>query len=402
MLVGMREGVEDLVETAAQKLGRGLSVEDLDGLLVAYSSNQSHADPVRVNFLLSKRVPADVSAWQLSHGIATAVRPVAVPPNSELGMYGRVCVPLLVRGFRVGYLWVQQEPDEESATAILAALPSVRLEVELIAGLLLDSNTAASAHRRARESRFLAAAAGDKAALSEIAGWREVHGHAPWQMVTLLDPAGVSPEDPQAAVVATSTAAMLATAGIDPALFTAGAETHSVVLFVHSTGRASHAAVLTHYERELAKRSGRPAGRVLVGISEPFTSLRALPDAYAQSKIAAQAGAVDPALGELVDVRTVGAYQLMGELGSEPSSVYADLLVEEDREGELLPVLEELYDNDGAVQAVADRLHVHRSTVYHRIARVRKLLGADPLGGRVRQELHLAIKARRWAGRPRL
>ena len=402
MLGGMREGVEDLIEKAAQKLGRGLSVEDLDGLLVAYSSNQSHADPVRVNFLLSKRVPADVSAWQLSHGIATAVRPVAVPPNPDLGMYGRVCVPLLVRGFRVGYLWVQQEPDEGSATAILAALPGVRLEIDLIAGLLLDSNTAASAHRRARESTFLAAATGEKAALSEIAGWREVHGHAPWQMVTLLDPAGVSPEDPQAAVVATSTAALYATAGIDPALFTAGAETHAVVLFVHSTGRASHAAVLTHYERELAKRSGRPAGRVLVGISEPFTSLRALPDAYVQSKVAAQAGAVDPALGELVDVRSVGAYQLMGVLASEPSSVYADLLIEEDREGELLPVLEELYDNDGAVQAVADRLHVHRSTVYHRIARVRKLLGADPLGGRVRQELHLALKARRWEGRPRI
>jgi hypothetical protein len=399
----MREGVEDLVEKAAQKLGRGLSVEDLDGLLVAYSSNQAHADPVRVNFLLSKRVPADVSAWQLSHGIATAVRPVAVPPNAELGMYGRVCVPLLVRGFRVGYLWVQQEPEEESATAILATLPSVRLEIELIAGLLLDSNTAASVHRRQRESTFLAAAAGDKPALAEIAGWREVHGRAPWQMVTLLDPDGADPEDPQAAVVATSTAAMLATAGIDPALFTAGAETHSVALFVHSTGRANHAAVLTHYERELAKRSGRPPGRVLVGISEPFTSLRGLPDAYAQSKVAAQAAAVDPALGELVDVRSVGVYQLMASVvGSEPSSVFADLLVEEDRAGELLPVLEELYDNDGAVQTVADRLHIHRSTVYHRVARVRKLLGADPLGGRVRQELHLAIKARRWAARPRI
>ena len=86
----MQQDVEELVERVAQKLGRGLSLEDLDGLLLAYSSNQSHADRVRVNFLLSKRVPVDVIAWQLSHGIATAVRPVVVPANEDLGMLGRV------------------------------------------------------------------------------------------------------------------------------------------------------------------------------------------------------------------------------------------------------------------------------------------------------------------------
>jgi len=123
-----QQDVEELVEQVAVKLGRGLSLEDLDGVLLAYSSNQSHADRVRVNFLLSKRVPADVKAWQLSHGIATAVRPVVVPANEELGMLGRVCVPLLVRGFRVGYLWVQQDIEDQSATAILTQLPGVRDE----------------------------------------------------------------------------------------------------------------------------------------------------------------------------------------------------------------------------------------------------------------------------------
>lgn len=402
MLEPMRHGVEDLVEAAAAKLGRGLSVEDLDGLLIAYSSNQSQADPVRVNFLLSKRVRPDVQAWQLSHGIATAVRPVTVPANAELGMYGRVCVPLLVRGFRVGYLWVQQAADEDNSAEILAALPGIRFELDLIGQLLLESNTAESEHRRRREAEFLAAAAGDKSALAAIAGWREVHGHAPWQVVVLLDPEGVTPRDPQAAIVATSTAAMQATAGIDPALFTAGVETHAVALFAGTTARASHAAVLTHYERELAKRSGRPAGRVLVGISEPFSVLRDLGTAYTQAKVAAQAAAVDAELGELVDVRSVGAYQLMGALAAEPTSVFFATLEAEDRNGELLPVLEMLYDSDGAVQTVADRLHVHRSTVYHRLARVRKLIRAEPLSGRVRQELHLALKARRWAARPRI
>src|SRR5215210_2039391 len=145
-----QQDVEQLVERVAQKLGRGLSLEDLDGLLLAYSSNQSHADRVRVNFLLSKRVPVDVKAWQLSHGIATAVRPVVVPSNEELGMLGRVCVPLMVRGFRVGYLWVQLDEDEPGATSVLARLPEVAPEGEQLSALLLDSKTAESEFRRRR------------------------------------------------------------------------------------------------------------------------------------------------------------------------------------------------------------------------------------------------------------
>src|SRR4029453_18613905 len=186
----MQQDVEEIVERVALKLGRGLSLEDLDGVLLAYSSNQSHADRVRVNFLLSKKVPSDVSAWQLSHGIATAVRPVVVPANDELGMLGRVCVPLLVRGFRVGYLWVQQDIEEQSATAILAELPVVRDELDLLAGLLLDSNTAESEFRRRREQEFLAACKGESNAVAAVSGWKEVRGKAPWQAVTVLDADG--------------------------------------------------------------------------------------------------------------------------------------------------------------------------------------------------------------------
>ena len=117
------QAIDDVVESIAQKLGRGLSLEDPDGVLLAYSSHQSTADRVRVNFLLSKQVPADVDEWQLRHGIAQAVRAVAVPANEDLGMLARVCVPLLVRGFRVGYLWVQQQSSADPAADILAALP---------------------------------------------------------------------------------------------------------------------------------------------------------------------------------------------------------------------------------------------------------------------------------------
>ena len=403
----MQQDVEQRVEQVAQKLGRGLSLEDLDGLLLAYSSNQSHADQVRVNFLLSKRVPADVSAWQLSHGIATAVRPVVIPANADLGMLGRVCVPLMVRGFRVGYLWVQQDSAEENPAVIVSQLPEVSREIELLSGLLLDSNTAESEFRRSREREFLAACSGEANAVAAVAGWKEIQGKGPWQVVTVLDADGwAGGPDPIASTLIHRSAALQATVGVDMALFSAGTETHSVVLFSESVGRANHAQVLVHYQLELAKRSGRPVHRIILGISEGFARPRELAEAYRQSRQAAQAAAVDPQLGELVDCRATGVYQLLASAGGgagawpDTGSVYVRMLEDHDRNNELLPVLELIYDNDGSVQDVANKLHLHRSSVYNRLGRIRQLLGVDPLKGMVRLELHAALKARRWAGRP--
>jgi hypothetical protein len=404
-----QQDVEQLVEHVAQKLGRGLSLEDLDGLLLAYSSNQSHADRVRVNFLLSKRVPSDVSAWQLSHGIATAVRPVVVPANPDLGMLGRVCVPLMVRGFRVGYLWVQQDSAEESPTAILTQLPDVSHDLELLSGLLLESNTAESEFRRGREREFLAACSGEANAVAAVAGWKEIQDKGPWQMVTVLDADGwAGGPDPIASTLIHRSAALQATVGVDAALFSAGTETHSVVLFRESVGRANHAQVLVHYQLELAKRSGRPVHRIILGISDGFAKARELAEAYRQSKQAAQAAAVDPQLGELVDCRSTGVYQLLASAGggagawADSGSVYFLMLEDHDRNGELIPVLELLYDNDGSVQDVATKLHLHRSSIYNRLGRIRQLLGVDPLKGMARLELHAALKMRRWAARPRI
>src|SRR6478672_4198274 len=405
-----QQDVEQLVEQVAQRLGRGLSLEDLDGLLLAYSSNQSHADRVRVNFLLSKRVPLDVKNWQLSHGIAPASRvPRWRAPPRELGMLGRVCVPLLVRGFRVGYLWVQLDVEDQSATAILAELPGVRDDLDVLSGLLLDSNTAESEFRRSREREFLAACAGEANAVAAVAGWKEVQDRGPWQLVTVLDADGWSAgPDPIASTLIHRAAALQATIGVDAALFSAGAETHAVVLFKESTGRADHAQVLVHYQLELAKRSGRTVRRIILGTSEGFAKPRELAEAYRQSRQAAQAAAVDPQLGELVDCRATGVYQLLASAGggagawADAGSVYFRILEDHDRNHELLPVLELFYDNDGSVQEVAAKLHLHRSSIYNRLGRIRQLLGVDPLKGMVRLELHAGLKARRWAERPRI
>ncbi len=230
-------------------------------------------------------------------------------------------------------------------------------ELEELSALLLDSNTAESEFRRRREQEFLAACRGESNAVAAVAGWKEVQGRGPWQLVTVLDADGwAEGSDPIASTLIHRSAALQATIGVDAALFSAGTETHAVVLFKESTGRADHAQVLVHYQLELAKRAGRPVHRIILGTSEGFARPRELADAYRQSRQAAQAAAVDPQLGELVDCRATGIYQLLASAGggagawADAGSVYFRILEDHDRNHELLPVLELFYDNDGSVQ----------------------------------------------------
>ncbi|MHA7275950.1 PucR family transcriptional regulator [Arthrobacter sp. Hz1] len=398
--------VDATVEAIAARLGRGLSLEDLDGVLLAYSSHQSAADRVRVNFLLSKRVPQDVSQWQLQHGIASAVRPVILPANPSLGMLGRVCVPLLVRGFRVGYLWVQQDSDEATPQVILHQLPGVRGDLDRLASLLLEGNTAASEHRRKRESTFLAGCDGTPAGIDELAGWAELHNTAPWQVAVLLAQGELpEPLDPQASLLAHRTAALQATVGVGSVLFSAGTPTVAVLLLTGGVGAGEYTEILRRYDRELAKREGGNAGTAILGLSEPFPDIRDLPGAFGQARQAVQASAVDGGLGPITDYRSTGCYQFLAAGGwklTSAKSVYFAELEEQDKNAELLPVLELLYDKNGSVQDVASQLHLHRSTVYNRLGRIRSIIGADPLSGQVRLELHLALKARKWSRRPRI
>jgi len=402
--------VDQAVATIASRLGRGLSLEDLDGILLAYSSHESTADRVRINFLLSKYVPPDVKAWQLQHGIAAAVRPVPVMANPELGMLGRVCVPLLARGFRVGYLWVLQDAAEDSPEAILRKLRMVRPELDALAELLLDTDTAQSEHLRRQGAQLLAACAGEPASIEAVAGRPEVHGGGPWRLATLMERAE-APGNPPAADndqvdggLLQRASALHASVGYNGVVFVAGAVTHAVLLLREEMARADQSEVLRRFGAEISRRGGHPEREGLMGLSEPFSDLRRLPEGYAQSRNAVQAAWVDGQLGPLVDYRGIGVYQFLAVASRELSPVESLLfteLQEQDRNRELIPVLELLYDKDGSVSEVAAQLHLHRTSIYNRLSRIRSLIGVDPLNGTVRLELHVAMKAQRWSDRPR-
>ena len=400
--------VDNAIENIATRIGHGISLDNLDGSLVSYSTHHA-SDQARINVVMGKRVPEDVSAWELKYGIDSAVRPVVLPANKALGMLGRVCVPLISRGVRVGYLWVLMNGDEDSAPAILGQLADIRVETDRLSTMLLESSVPESEDRRRNEELLLSACNGSEVAINGISSWPGFASPQACQLAVLFEPS-LQYDGPTAVdrIIRMRTVLCDVAQENGAHFLTMVGEGHSVVL--SGTPLAgSLAETLANYPAQFGKRT-RGLGRAwldstIIGVSDPISKLTDLPQAYKQAKVAVQAAAVDMQMPRVVHYNQIGVYQFLagaGTLSPVPPFTMYSVLAAQDPNLELVHVLEALYDTNGSMADVADKLHVHRATVYNRLKRVQNIVGADPLSSTVRLDLHLAIKSQRWAKRPLL
>jgi hypothetical protein len=113
--------------------------------------------------------------------------------------------------------------------------------------------------------------------------------------------------------------------------------------------------------------------------------------AYQQALAAAELSAIDPNLPSTARWSELGAYRLL--IDGRPDDVLSAL-------PEALRVTLESYLDSGCdARATAQRLHLHRTSLYYRLGRIEELTGRDLSTGAARLELHLALKLLRLARR---
>lgn len=103
---------------------------------------------------------------------------------------------------------------------------------------------------------------------------------------------------------------------------------------------------------------------------------------------------MDARLAATPDFGAIGVYEFLSQAGMAllpRSSKLAAILAAPNGE-ELLSMLERIYDYDGPRNDLAAELHIHRTRLYHRLGRIGKLVGQDPLASSARLELHLAAQ----------
>ena len=380
----MADRLQEELDALAVRLGRSLTVDGLDGELLAHSTQWDDADQARIASILLRHVSPERREWEERHVGPDPSGPVAVPANAELGMSARLCVPLRRADRTIGFLWMLH-----TGVALTAVERQTLARGADVLAAQLDAPARAPGREVDRLVRRLfddgqADAADELAAL--VPGI--VEGVVQLVAVVAHDGEGVRPFRPGefGALVALSTTLRAAPAYVG----SCASSTHALVALHH---RGADCPLLAEIERAVEPCV---TGAFTLGVSDPAPlGARAAREARRQALAAAELAALDPALPRPARWAALGAYRTLLAGPRPPDGALRPLDEAGASAPMLLATLEAFLDLAGDVQSVAKRLNLHRSSLYYRLDRIAKLADVDLADGLVRLDLHLALKARR-------
>lgn len=326
--------VQAAVDQLAEALDLSVLVEDRRQRPVWWSTRGA-VDQTRTSTILDRRVDPEAAEVIRQFGLDRADGPVRTPPMPERGMWSRWCVPTRHDGRLVGYLWVL-DPDGVVDEDRLPGL----VDCAELAAEALGTSAARAADRRRRRDELIDLLLGgrDPDAAAELA-----------RLEHLAHDVTVQVEVP--------------------------ARTGGWSL----PGRMS-AHVVTRRARAAAA-SGRPVP--LADLSEAVRRAAATVRAVAAGARLSTAS-----------YDALGAWQLVvaapDDLAVADLHPAAELLRSQPRD-ELLITARTVLDHGGDIAAAAATLHVHRTTLYYRLDRIRDLTGVDLRQGEANVHLQLAL-----------
>jgi sugar diacid utilization regulator len=150
-------------------------------------------------------------------------------------------------------------------------------------------------------------------------------------------------------------------------------------------------------------RSRRAPVSVVVSVGGHRLRLEAAAESYREARMAVDAATVLPGIGDLVYWSDLGVNQVvvkLASLGEQPPVLHAGLraLLDSPEARPMIETLETYLDVAGNAQLTAERLNLHRTSLYYRLQRVEQLANTDLKDGLERLALHLAIKLARLTG----
>lgn len=367
-----RADLRSIISALADRVSSPLLLEDVRQRTVAYSPQYRAVDELRKEAILTGSLSPEIMAWSDSFGIRTARGPVRTPPDPDRGILARVCVPVRHAGILLGFIWAI-DPDGSLDDTALAVLSEEAMD---IAALLYREQLAAELGGELLRG-LLSSSARVRAGYASDPGLAEVLPSGARAIIVVgrtVDPADVE-------VVLRQRAAWT--------LYTVTAD--EVVVLVPVGAGASGPA------RAVADAIAARAPGAVVGISEAHATHASLHVAYREASDAARVARVVPALGRVAEWSRLGAYRLLVRAAADDSgpSLIDPRLGSILDNPELLATLEAFLETAGRAAESAERLGIHRATLYYRLSRIEALTGADLDSGEDRLALHLGIRLHR-------
>lgn len=373
--------LDDLTEEMARLTDAPCTLEDPEFRLIAFSDHRTDdaVDSIRQRSILQRHSSEDVRAWFRGQGIEDSEGPLRTPSDAELGIVARLCVPARHLGRVQGYFWLL-DPDGRID-------PGTWPEAGRIAESAAHLLNVAERRQARRDALFRELVEGGRLAARESAA-------------DLADAAGLDLHEPLACVLVDRP---------ELADQVASRPARSGVVWAR-TGDAVAAVVRARLVADIGGAADTDALLTALGIGRRLDSLDSVTraavgpvvpdiDSLATTFRGARVGlrvARTRSPGDVVTWASLGPLALLGVARDDDLS---DAVVEPavqrflaSASADVVATLRTWLDEAGSASRTADRLSVHRQTVYHRLAQVEQATGYDLARGRDRLRLHLAVE----------
>jgi hypothetical protein len=367
-----------IAEQLAGALERSVIIDDATLRPVAVTAQTGLVDASRVEAVLQRRTSARHRQMLTERGIFKAREPVSIPAP-EPGSLPRLCLPLVHRDQLLGFLWLIDEPP-------LTATQIERAEAAAAQATRLLHQRAA---RQAAEFGTFAALADallqhderDRAAAArKLTGEAALTGPPPYALALIRYLADTPAGD------------LLRVAGDLRRRAAPGS-------FVLATpGQHELVAITTQDATGPMRDSVRawPGPPLVIGTAGAAAALEAVHSELDNARYAAEVAVAVPAFGRAADWGQLHSYAVFQHMPRDQAALeqicpgITALLTE--RTGMYEATIRAYLDCGANAQRAAELLHIHRTTLYWRLARVTDLLAVDLSRGDDRLKLHLALK----------
>jgi hypothetical protein len=387
--------LHEVVQLTAESLDRALVIFDVDLRVLTFSEHDETVDRGRLAVILGRKATPQAAEMIAASKVRSSEAPVLLVAHDDVP--ARVVMPLRYKNLLYGFLTFS-EPGAASindlskefaraldfAAARIAPLVAVRSiadedEVDLRQSVMTDL-LSASPKARARGAESIAALR----LLPSSSDYR----------VLVLQGRSRSKADPAliALEIEEATRAIIRATPFQSFGVTA-VDTGIVVL----AGTVNHKKVS-------AALTGMTTGDTVGGLGGAKSSLAELASSHREATISLESLRRDRARSEhLADWEHLGLDRLLLQLPLDQITM-ADLptgvtrILEAQSGIDLAQTLNAYLDFGGDAQATAKHLHIHRSTFYYRLDKIREVTDLNLADGEIRRDLHTGLRIAHLAG----
>lgn len=406
--------IQDHIDRLAESLQRSVAVDDPAIRLLYTSAHFGDEDDVRRHAVLQRDAGDETIAYVLSQGVGDWTKPGTIAANDAIGLRSRYCVPIRFQGALLGFVMVMGDEDSLSPEEIAR----IATATDELAGLLLEErhDTSHETQQLLRE-HFADLRSGNaalrQAAVRAIAGQLEFGEGEHLAAIAIrasVSRGEASPSHASAALLRALRGVRELPAGWRTVHSTSS---HEAVVVVASAIELSGERLL-QFANELVDQAQRISAGTFVsfaGISAVHRGIEHLPAALAQSDIAAERSRLnieaESAGGAIGGVRvaewnSLGADAVLLRLATASASQRAidaellphevQLLLAHDADGTSVATVLAFLEHAGSAPDAAKALHIHRTTLYYRLGRIREATGLDLDDGQTRFALQLGLR----------